>query len=325
MPCAAPLPDRIGIAIGVPTTFAEFRQRVATSDFLSKYALAASADAPDAALREAWTRGYEPGVGRHLLAMLEAVGPLQVRICTGATLADIGHLSSECDVLIVLTHWKGSEVTFQDLRPGCSLEAIAERARERSTPLACWLASRAQNHTRWWAALAGCKPPSPVALLQKCIRIGWRGEATQDVVDGRSALPITLAAWRRDELDAMLAGLLAPGNRIELFDGLHAKEQFEAAISRRFDGFLDLTTCISTVLGDYVSRQRRGALRMLSFAANQDAVWHAQTVTVALEITLSGARAYADARIEAERLLKAAVCDEAHRRGLQRDDHRRHA
>jgi hypothetical protein len=316
MPGVAPSPDRIGIAIGVPSTFAEFRQRVGTSHILSKYARAGMGGAQEAALREDWSHGYEPSIGRHIVAMLEVVGPLDVRVCTGATLADISRLSSECAVLIVLTHWKGSEVTFQDLRPECDLDAIVRCARAGSTPLSNWLARRGVQHTGWWATLAGRKPPSPTALLRECIQLGWRGEATREVVDGRSALPITLAARRRDELDAMMTGLLAPGNRIELFDGLHAKEEFEAAISPRFDGFLDLTTCMSTVLGDHVSRQRGAAFRMLSFAANQNVAWHAQSVAVALEITSSGVLDYADARVEAEWLLKEAVRDEARRRRL---------
>jgi hypothetical protein len=125
---------------------------------------------------------------------------------------------------------------------------------------------------------------------------------------------------RRDEIDVMLDGLIQPGNLIELFDGMQTKEAFESAIAPGFTGFLDLTTCTSTILGDHVSRQRGAALRLLAFATNQDLMWHSNCMATALEMTVHDRRPYPDARIEAERLFRQAIDDHSCMRGFRDSD-----
>lgn len=313
---AAPPPDRIGLLVGVPTTLDEFKARVDTSDFLSRYALPPDASEPSKVHDAAWEHRYGPMIGSPLHDLLDAARGLKVQVCPRATLGDIARISATCRIVIVLTHWKGSEILFEDLDPKCTVASIVEHARRHHSPLADWLAEQTGDDRRRAWFFSRRKTPTALALLRQAVELGWQGELVKDGVDGRSALPITLAARRRAEIDKMLEGLIQPGNRIELFDGLHLKETFEAALAPGFSGFLDLTTCTSTILGDHLSQRRGGALRLLEFPEQQELLWHAHCVVSALEMTIHESLPYPDARPLANSVLKQALDELAQRRPI---------
>ena len=107
---------------------------------------------------------------------------------------------------------------------------------------------------------------------------------------------ITRSARRRDEIDAMFVGLLRPGNLLELFDGLHGKEVVESAIAPGVTGILDLTTCTSTVLADYIAARRHHEIRTVQFPTVQEFLWCAKCVEASLQLVVVNAMPYQEAR-----------------------------
>jgi hypothetical protein len=297
----------ISVLIGVPVTHADFVARVETSDFLSKFRPAPDDPDRDETLRQHWEMHYGPFIGRPLGELSSVAQAVGARCFERAILHDVEVASAASQVVVVLSHWKGSEVLFQDLLAGCSWDTVMERAQGRHSPLARWITDKMKPRRgigAWWPAR---KRPSLVELLNEAVKLGWEGEDADDAVDARSAMPITLAERRRSELDDMLQGLIVPGNQIEWFDGLYSKYAFEAMLDPQFNGFLDLTTCTSTVLGEYISRTREGRLRMVMFPEEQEFIWHAQCVASAVELTTQHNLPYPEARVLASQLLRRAI------------------
>jgi hypothetical protein len=129
----------------------------------------------------------------------------------------------------------------------------------------------------WWHLLKRHRTPS-FGSFAAChpIRPGFE-EALNAAISGNallkylppgagdsSRLAETLRfALMRDLLNESLGEKIAPGNRLELFDGLHAVDAVEDAIDSGFDGLLDLSMCHSNVLAVFIDRRRQG--RITSF------------------------------------------------------------
>jgi hypothetical protein len=147
------------------------------------------------------------------------------------------------------------------------------------------------------------------AILREALDADIDEPRLDDAVDEVAEHPVTRSARRRDALDALFQGLLRPGNRLELYDGLHSKEAVEAAIAPTFEGVIDLTTCTSTVLADHVSAKRRFRLRTIQFPTVQDVLWGANCVKAALQIQHTTGVTYQEARqiayIELEKAVRA--------------------
>jgi hypothetical protein len=133
------------------------------------------------------------------------------------------------------------------------------------------------------------------AALRQCLHAVVEDEKTAG--DFHYELVATQQARRRDLLDGWLHGLIEPGNRLELFDGLHARSEISHAISPEFTGVLDLTICTSTYLGDYLGRAAAQRFRTVQFIELQDFLEASIRISLALtffaqsELTYLAARA----------------------------------
>jgi len=302
--------DRIGLLVGVAATFDDFVECAATSDYLLKFKPAENDPDRRLRLKAAWDETYNPMVGSPITELIDQARRLGVTVFPRATLDDVRTASARCGVLIVLTHWKGSEILYEDISPACTTDMILDRARLHPGSLAAWMIEKTANHKGGgWFFRGRRKPPSIIKLLREAVELGWGTEPRDRIVDAQEALSVTLRARRRAEIDKMFAGLICPGNRIELFDGLHTKEMFERAISQTFHGLLDLTTCTSTILADHVSRTRAASLRLIQFPEEQESLWHVECLSIALELTVRHAVTYPKARLLAESSLKAALAE----------------
>jgi hypothetical protein len=104
--------------------------------------------------------------------------------------------------------------------------------------------------------------------LNCVIEDGWidPGDAPGNVTpEGPTfGLDLLRRARNRDRVDGHFAGLIAPGNRIELSDGLHTAQAIIDRIPRRFAGLVDLTVCNSVLLGELIKRQRPDCLIVMN-------------------------------------------------------------
>jgi hypothetical protein len=102
--------------------------------------------------------------------------------------------------------------------------------------------------------------------------------------------------------------MIRPGNRLELLDGLHSKESFEAAVAPEFEGVLDFAACTSTILADYVEHRRRNRLRTVQAPNPIEFVASAPIIEGTLELFARGPFSYQEARTHARELWEGAVC-----------------
>ena len=118
---------------------------------------------------------------------------------------------------------------------------------------------------------------------------------------------ITRAASRRDEIDELFQGLLRPGNRLELWDGLHDKWEVESAIAPEFDGVLDLSACNSSVLANFLNARRGYRFRTVQFPDVVDFLWAATCVKGTLQLVAAGAFGYQEARLAVTNVLNSVM------------------
>jgi len=276
---------------GVPVDDAEFELRMPSSDWLSKF----WGETPPA---ERWRKDYQPYVAAHLVALIEKAERLGVKAVRGTTLDLFREATGTNDLIILFAHWKGFEVIVDDLARPNERAVYAERAAGSHTPLARSLqrelASRDDRTVR--EILAGAVYGN-----------GLEPEKLEAGIDRIYESELTARTRRRDELDALFKGLLRPGNRLELFDGLHCSEAVESSIAPEFRGILDLTVCTSEVLGDYIGSRRRAAVRTVQFPEVQDFGWASLCVEIALQMHLVDGIPYLEARMHAMNILATAL------------------
>ena len=313
--------DTRAILIGLPVTIEEFLARVRDSDWLGKYRRTdLDAGRYQEWLESTWTREYEPLVASPLRALQEVAGSLAASLSTRATIADVREATAKHAVVILFAHWKGPEMTNDDLVTPVSREAFLAKAQGSESTIGAWMTDQLRSdlpgHGRkrvgWLRAIFGgsaaLREPTLREILQGALHAQLDNDPGTGGVDEVIEDPLTRMARRREVLDALFAGLLQPGNRLELFDGLHAKEAVESAIAVDFTGVLDFTCCTSTHLADFISSRRRLALRTVQFPTVQDFLWGATCVKIALRLSMTdGGPGYLEARQQALKLLEHEV------------------
>lgn len=278
-----------GILIAVPLTQTEFHQRVQTSDWLGKFLPPdIASEGLKAAIDERWRTSYSPLIAEPLQELLDLaqLGNAEVRRMAG--LADLVAMTSEKHLVILFAHWKGPEVLYDDLIQPSDYNAFLNQVAQSSTPLGSWIASELRRR------LSDASYDTLLDILNEAL-----DEHLSSIGDGGSIVlkhAVTLNAQRREELEQLFPGFLRPGNRLELFDGLHSKEVIESHVAPDFRGILDLTACTSTVLADYIAARRRHQLRTVQFPKLLEFIWAAKAVAGALQLTSGGNFEYLEAR-----------------------------
>jgi hypothetical protein len=294
-----------GILVAVPLNRDEFEERVHSSDWLGKFRPPdAGPEAVRAAIDNRWRDTYSPLVAEPVLETVWFAQSAGADVQTRATLADLARLTATKRVVILFGHWKGPEIVFDDLLPGWTVNRFVELAAMSQTPIAQWITSRLGNR-------AGTKSGSGAVLdaLNDALNFGMDG--VRDGIQSVLEHEVTRHARRREELQTLFSPVLRPGNRLELFDGLHSREVVEAAIAKDFEGVLDLTACTSTVLADYIAVRRRHRLRTVQFPVLVEFIYAAKAVAGTLQLTATGNFEYLEARDTVTKLFERAIGEHA--------------
>lgn len=250
--------------MGLPCSETEFCDRLsrtgpAASDYLAQFDLP---DADQAERAAHWKVQWENGAGKMIAepyrALAEQAQRLGCDVVRCATLADLRMAAGQAKVIVLVAHWKDAGFPASDFLP--SFEAsVTDRLSSRSEPLALWLKQALQPRRFLFWRRPGA---SPRDAFRKALHASIVEEA-------RIEMPQTSAARRRDLLDSWFAGCIRPGNRLELFDGLHSKEAIAEALTG-FEGVIDLTICTSTYLGDHIGARSRQRTRTVQFLELQE-------------------------------------------------------
>jgi hypothetical protein len=277
---------KVALVLGIPVEFEEFSQRVSCSDWLSKFNDPELNEAErETSLRARWNSEYSPLVAEPLQELIATATKMDALVCPRSTLATLTTLTSEYQVVILFAHWKGSEILNADLIAPIQVSDLIERVHGDQTWIGSWLEAQLKMLVssrqvegvgrrllnRWLGLFRRRQrlslrnvPSEGMALSAKRPRPGTNG------VDYVLECNAARIAHERDHLDSTLQGLLLPGNRLELFDGMHSKEAVESAVWQQFEGIIDFTTCTSTVLEDYIATKRKHKLRTIQFPTVQE-------------------------------------------------------
>lgn len=177
-----------------------------------------------------------------LMDTARRIGVPDRQIYPAATLDAVSEASeSGRGVIILLAHWKGVMVSSQDFASG-ALDYILGAARLCSNNFGSALDKFCRERR---------EPTKNSELAQVLndfiksfdITAGNRAEATHRMV--------------RDAMDAQFSSVLAPGNGIELRDGIHKPALINAALSPDWSGIGDLAVCHSMTLAEYLRDGRQ--------------------------------------------------------------------
>jgi len=279
----------ISLLLGLPVDEDEFLRRgqesetSRRSDYLAKWddPGASAADRLDH-LRGWWRRRYQADVAEPLRRLADAARAFGCRVVREAALGDVEAAAGVSKVIVVIGHWKGPELENDDfLGPG---ETIAARLDGIDHPLARWIVDSLAPKRGLGRLFS--RALTPRDALRASLDAEIDGE-TPSGVDQFVELPQTRRSRRRDRLDSWLAGTLAPGNRLELWDGLHTKEAVAEALGA-FEGIVDLTACTTTYLGAYIFLHSGGRCRTVQFLTVQEPVDFAARLAATLELAAQG-------------------------------------
>jgi hypothetical protein len=331
----------IWLLIALPVTRTEYDVRMAAADTPARSDYLARWDNPG--LKEdlrrvyrdtQWRGQYQDNVTAPLQTLTCLARKLGCHVVRGAGVADLAAAAAEADVIIVYSHWKGAAFSAEDFIPDAADPSIPKgflvdrdvRARLEGVddPLAAWL--RGQMSGRAGRMGFGRQAPlAPRRALERCLDAPI-DERSDPRIAAVLELPTTTAARRRDKLDRWLGGLIHPGNRLELFDGMSGAGPLFAALDG-FTGVLDLSACTTTYLGDRLGQMARHAFRTVQFVEPQTPVECAWRLGLTLRAATAelddpsgggaGGRGavYLAARLAVAREIRAVVASQARQRG----------
>ena len=301
----------VTLLFGLPLTAEDFLARFEVdsgcrSDFLIKYD---NVDLPPEARKADrlrwWAARYEANVAQPFAKLAREAATLGCSVRERATLADLEAAARGDSVVIVVSHWKGPEFSNDDFGAdfGKGLTARLEAAHH---PLATAIL-RLMRPPHRWLPFTSRLPLDGREALRHSLSGTIKDQDTAG--DIHFELDITRQTRRRDLLDDWLRGLIQPGNRLELFDGMHAADEISRAISLEFSGVLDLTICTSTYLGDHLGRAAAQRFRTVQFLEPQDFFEASIRINLALTLFAQSEFSYLAARSTVSEVYMRVVND----------------
>lgn len=177
-----------------------------------------------------------------------------VRVIEHAAREHLTSLFEECDVVTVVAHWRGPDLTPADLR--CGTLSFARRVADDPSVTA--------------GLLREGLPPNWERTLHDLPSDHMRSSRLAEMLDLRLARepalvpPVAGTSWsmnattrrhfNRACLDAWAQDAIVPGNRLELADGLHSADEIGSCIPTRWRGIADFSNCQSAQLIDAIKR-----------------------------------------------------------------------
>jgi hypothetical protein len=244
-------PTACGLALALPMDFAAVERAVqggAYSDYVGRAAWLGSP-------QRVWEQGFQKVAAAATKFSLDAAA-LGVVVARDATLADLRGLFECCAVITIVAHWRGPEVDAADIR--LDPARILDRLEHEQSSTAQLI--RAGLPPDWKekilrAGTGGAQKSLLAELLDRRMRHLPHLVAAPDSVEWHMDAA-TLQHANRAALDGWWPEAFAPGNRLELADGLHAPERIGACVPRCWSGVADLSNCLSAQLIEQIKQAR---------------------------------------------------------------------
>lgn len=235
--------ENVALLVCLPVEHQRFLEQLPASDYLKKYSLE-----PE----RAWATTYLPQVAEPLQRLISRARKLGAKVGSHVTLQALRDATASCRVVILVSHWKGCKLTIDDLL--------------------------SEDKAEYLTCLKGTTGSASRYLEQHLLRDSIVGAISRFIDSDDPILndpdpngftvvsdALTVCTERRDTVDALMSGLVKPGNLLELSDGLYTRHVLSEQIDQRFTGVLDVAACNSSVLADYLDRVARGRFRIVQF------------------------------------------------------------
>lgn len=278
--------EHIALVFGIPTSRQEFIDRSNLSpDWDHGRSMAVLPGDPG--------QRFEYAYQQHVPAIedvLNVAHQMRVDVLRRATLAMLRVALHSHDVVILVAHWRGSQVQATD--PCGEWRSTLQRLlAEPTSPTGTALrqvTTRVDEFDRQALAIELNRLMERKALVP-CLPAGLAG--------GVVAHPLMLRALQRDLIDAEFDGALKRGNQLELFDGLHTAADIGTALPQGFAGTFDLSCCIANVLSDVLRLQHGDAMAIVASTQDLPPGAHLRLVEGAMRIVRDcPGTSYLDAR-----------------------------
>jgi hypothetical protein len=245
--------ENLAIVFGIPVSAGEFesrRESAAGWDYGDQ--LGARSDGG----RDSYFSLYGTiaGVATELVRQATAMG---AGVWSGAGLQDLRSALATHTAVILLAHWRGSNISESDLLPGWH-DRVTDLLKSDCAPLGIVLRNADLGSELF-------RPEVFVRALNMAIERGAFRCFFPHGLGQRVALHKRVSeTLSRDMVDAALKGCIRPGNLLELFDGLHAAGVLVDTVPSSFHGVLDLSCCNSSVPATLLRFERGDAFSIFS-------------------------------------------------------------
>jgi hypothetical protein len=272
--------ESCAVLFGIPVTRAEFDEQVVSASKSDYVRGLLRGRIPDAV----WNSDYAP-VGTAACKLISTADQLNVRVYQGATLNDFKDATAYFRSVILFGHWRGAMFRKDDLLR--ETDTIIERLRQ-------------------YPQLRGIRPSSVdadglVDDLNRAIENLTILDALPKIIAETGhrtrAIGQTLC---RDFIDEAMRGLIVPGNRVELFDGLYSLGAMERALYCGFSGSLDLELCNSEAFATFIDLRRGNRVRHLHWPSVVHPLPQILKVEATLRIMAQYGGDYAPTRLSLE-------------------------
>lgn len=279
----------VAILFGMPTSRARFFEKAndLAWDYGRPYLAGSSPES-------AWAKySSVADVAVDLIAQAKRHG---VAVTTDANLADVESSSRFADIMIIVAHWKGHLVAEADLFAD-AVERVLDQS-EVTDPLVRRVALSLKRRISSDERLVSRQ------LLTRELNqeIATESERLGSEISGAGRELI--AAFARSVIDEAFSSILAPGNRLELNDGLHAPELVEHAVDSDYRGLIDFACCTSDVLTTCFKHVRGDSVRVLFSRGQLYPVHSMPLIREAISVMYSTGAAYAETKLDLERAVR---------------------
>jgi hypothetical protein len=249
-----------------------------------------------------WAAHFQP-VAQALDTVAPRLKDLGVEVVRDATLADVGRLLRRFPVVTILGHWKGHLILPADIR---DVRCFARRILDDNSRVCALLRTLIGVPELEELADAPTCPKLKhrcrlAALLNEAIKAGT--PLFQINTAGLALTELEFLELNRQQLDVWFEGLLYPGNRLELRDGLFEPSRLAALIPSDYTGTIHVALCTSALL------QRSISGRQWRVLANEKTVAPLVTLEVyrtVIETVAETPLSYAEAWLKILTQLKTA-------------------
>jgi hypothetical protein len=218
-------------------------------------------------------------------ALINTARDLKVGVYQKATLKDFAEATICFQTVILFAHWRGAMFRSSDLLG--DLGTILNRMHRH--PILARTEPKRRDLDGLVDALNGAV--EDLSLLNAL---------PNSIADtGRRSLTVGRTLCR-DLIDESLSGLVVPGNRVELMDGLHEPADMERALHSEFSGTLDLALCNSESLATFIDLRRGNRVQHLHWPGVLSPIPQLLKVKKTLQLIAAFGGTYVETRLRLE-------------------------